>query len=78
MEGLMYGKPIPPERARRWASISVPTLVLDGGASEQFMHTGAQALAEVLPNAKRGTLEGQTHDVNAEALAPVLIEFFKS
>jgi pimeloyl-ACP methyl ester carboxylesterase len=78
MEGLMYGKPLPPERAKRWASISVPTLVLDGGASEQFMHTGADALAEVLPNAKRGTLEGQTHDVNPEVLAPVLIEFLTS
>jgi pimeloyl-ACP methyl ester carboxylesterase len=78
MEGLMYGKPLPPDRAKRWASISVPTLVLDGGASEQFMHTGADALAEVLPNAQRRTLEGQTHDVKPEVLAPVLSDFFKS
>jgi pimeloyl-ACP methyl ester carboxylesterase len=78
MEGLMFGKPIPPERAKRWASISVPTLVIDGGASEPFMHGGAEALAKVLPNARRDTLDGQTHDVNPEVLAPVLVEFFKA
>jgi pimeloyl-ACP methyl ester carboxylesterase len=78
MEGLMYGKPIPADRARRWRSFSVPTLILDGGASEQFMHTGAQAVADIVPNAQRRTLEGQTHDVNPEVLAPVLIEFFRS
>jgi pimeloyl-ACP methyl ester carboxylesterase len=77
MEGLMYGKPIPPDRERRWSSVKVPTLVIDGGASEQFMHTGADALAAVVPNSQRRTLEGQTHDVNPEVLAPVLIEFFK-
>jgi hypothetical protein len=49
--------------------------VIDGGASES-MHTGADALASVLPNAERRTLEGQTHDVAAEVLAPVLVEFF--
>jgi pimeloyl-ACP methyl ester carboxylesterase len=76
MEGLMFGEPIPPERAKSWASMTVPTLVLDGGASEQFMHTGADALAVVIPNAQRHTLDGQTHDVDAEILAPVLAEFF--
>jgi pimeloyl-ACP methyl ester carboxylesterase len=76
MEGLMYGKPLPPERAKRWASISAPTLVLDGGASEQFMHSGADALAKILPDGQRRTLDGQTHDVDSEILAPVLTEFF--
>ncbi len=32
------------------------------------MHHGANALAEILPNAQRRTLEGQTHQVAAEAL----------
>ena len=71
----MSGKPLSPER---WGSVEVPTLVIDGGASGTFMHTGADALASVLPNAERRTLEGQTHDVAAEALAPVLAEFFLS
>jgi len=43
-----------------------------------MMHTGADALAGVLPNARRRTLEGQTHDVAPEVLAPVLAEFFQS
>jgi pimeloyl-ACP methyl ester carboxylesterase len=78
MEGLMSGKPFPPERGSRWASMTVPTLVMDGGASEQFMHSGADALAAVLPSAQRETLEGQTHDVKPEVLAPVLKKFFGS
>jgi hypothetical protein len=41
-----------------------------------FMHATAAALAQAIPYAQQRTLEGQTHDVNVEALAPVLIEFF--
>ncbi len=57
--------------------VKVPTLVLDGGSSPAFMHHAADGLAKVLPNARRRTLEGQTHDVAPEVLAPVLAEFFK-
>ena len=61
------------------AHLAVPTLVMDGGATEwPFMHTTAVALANVIPNAQHCSLEGQTHEVAAEALAPVLIEFFKA
>lgn len=63
--------------AERLSSVTVPTLVIDGGASPAFMHNGAQAVADVLPNAERRTLEGQMHDVAPEVLAPVLVEFFK-
>jgi pimeloyl-ACP methyl ester carboxylesterase len=73
MGDTMSGNPLP---AERWASVTVPTLVIDGGASDAFMHHGAQALADILPNARRRTLEGQMHNVAAEALAPVLDEFF--
>ena len=73
MEGTMSGRALP---AERWASVTAPTLVIDGGAGEAFMHTGADALARILPDAQRRTLEGQTHDVAAEAIAPVLEEFF--
>ena len=71
----MAGKPLP---AQRWASATVPTLVMDGGASPVWIRHAAQALADVLPNAQHRTLEGQTHDVAPEALAPVLKEFFAS
>jgi hypothetical protein len=50
--------------------------VIAGGASFPFMHETAQTLADILPNGQRRTLEGQTHDVAAEAIAPVLEEFF--
>jgi hypothetical protein len=40
------------------------------------MQQAAQAIADAAPNARYGTLEGQTHEVAAEALAPVLTEFF--
>lgn len=59
-------------------SVSVPTLVLSGAKSFDFMHTAADTLAKVIPQAQRKTLEGQTHDVAPEALAPVLKEFFVS
>jgi pimeloyl-ACP methyl ester carboxylesterase len=59
------------------ASITVPTLVMDGGASPAFMHNAAQATAHALPNGQRHTLEGQTHDVAPQVLAPVLVEFFQ-
>ena len=67
----MAGTPL----SGRWQSVMTPTLVLDGGATP-WMTAGADALAAALPNARRRTLAGQTHDVAAEALAPVLKEFF--
>ncbi len=69
------GKPLP---AKRWPSVTVPTLVMDGGKSPTWMRHGMQALAGVLPNAKYRTLEGQTHMLKPEAVTPVLEEFFTS
>jgi pimeloyl-ACP methyl ester carboxylesterase len=67
---------VPTERAAR---LAVPALIMDGGASPYpFMHITATALANAIPNAQHRTLEGQTHEVAAEALAPVLVEFFTS
>jgi len=64
---------VPIERA---AKVTVPTLVMNGSASFPFMHVTATVLAQAIPNAQHRTLEGQTHEVEADALAPVLIEFF--
>jgi pimeloyl-ACP methyl ester carboxylesterase len=61
------------------SDIKIPALVMDGGANlvdRPFMHQSATALAKAMPHAKQRTLEGQTHDVNLEVLAPVLVEFF--
>jgi pimeloyl-ACP methyl ester carboxylesterase len=59
------------------ASVKAPALVLDGGSSPAFMRDAAKAAARALPNGKSRTLEGQTHDVAPEALAPALRDFFK-
>jgi pimeloyl-ACP methyl ester carboxylesterase len=64
---------------KRAANVRVPVLVMDGGANlavMPFMHNTATALAKAMPHAQQRTLEGQTHDVNLEVLAPVLAEFF--
>jgi pimeloyl-ACP methyl ester carboxylesterase len=63
----------------RASHVAEPTLVMDGGANltmMPFMHSTANALAKAIPHAQQRTLEGQTHDVNLEVLAPVLVEFF--
>jgi pimeloyl-ACP methyl ester carboxylesterase len=64
---------VPTERAAR---VAMPALIMDGGASYPFMHVAAKALAKAIPNGQHRTLEGQTHEVSAEALAPALVEFF--
>jgi pimeloyl-ACP methyl ester carboxylesterase len=66
---------IPTERAAR---VNMPALVMDGSESFPFMHTTALALANAMPKGQHRTVEGQTHEVSAEALAPLLIEFFKA
>ena len=66
---------IPHDKAAR---VSAPTLVVDGRASFPFMHTAADALAVAMPDGEQLTLDGQTHDVQPEVLAPLLIDFFKS
>jgi pimeloyl-ACP methyl ester carboxylesterase len=63
---------------KRAAGVSAPALILDGGASYPFMHTTATALADAIPSGQHRTLEGQTHEVAADVLAPVLVEFFSS
>jgi alpha-beta hydrolase superfamily lysophospholipase len=62
--------------AERLAGVATPTLVIDGGASPDWMHNAAQATAAALRDAQQRTLEGQGHEVSPEAVAPVLEEFF--
>jgi len=70
---IMGDYSLPLDRA---ALIEAPTLLMAGGASFPFMHETGRALATVIPNGEVRTLEGQTHDVAPEVLAPVLKEFF--
>ena len=64
------------EPLSRWASVAAPTLVMDGGASPDWMHAGVRALANVLPNATHRTLAGQTHSADPAILAAALVEYF--
>jgi len=67
-----------PATLRKWASVTVPTLVMVGGASPAFFHNGTQALVGLLPNAVYRTLAGQDHGPADEVLTPALVEFFES
>jgi pimeloyl-ACP methyl ester carboxylesterase len=60
----------------RMASVTVATLVIDGGSSFDFMKDAARVLIDALPNAQRRTLEGQTHNVDPKVLAQTLMAFF--
>jgi len=81
MGDTQRGDPLP---LRKWASITVPTLVMDGTMSfgreesHAFMRHGAQELAAILPDARHRILEGQDHGPADDVLAPVLQAFFLS
>jgi len=65
-----------PASMKRWASVKVPTLAMDGGASPEWARNAVRALVEVLPDAQHLTLEGQTHAAAPEVVAPALERFF--
>jgi len=67
---------VPSERA---AAVTAETLVIDGAASLEpmpFMRASAVALAAAIPRARHLVLEGQSHEVDPAAIAPVLSAFF--
>jgi pimeloyl-ACP methyl ester carboxylesterase len=66
-----YSPPL--ERA---AAVTMPTVVLAGGADFPFMRETAQALADAIPNGHVRFLDGQGHDVDRTVLAAELKEFF--
>lgn len=71
-----------PASLEKWATVATPTLVIDGtlfpGQPEPhaFMRHGANALARVLPNATRQTLDGQDHGPSDKTLVPALRAYF--
>ncbi|MGW3075059.1 MULTISPECIES: alpha/beta fold hydrolase [unclassified Kitasatospora] len=58
------------------ATVAVPTLSLDGGDSPEMLRAPARAVAAAVPGAEHRTLDGQTHEVVAEVLAPELVAFY--
>ena len=78
MGDTQRGKQLP---ASRWATATMPTLVLTGGKSETFFHTGGDALAEVLPNAQHRILKDQHHGsvvMSPNVVASEITQFFKA
>jgi pimeloyl-ACP methyl ester carboxylesterase len=61
---------------KRAAGLSIPTLVMNGSVSFPFMYDTARELAKAIPHALHRVLEGQTHNVAPEVLAPLLTTFF--
>lgn len=58
------------------ARVKVPTLVIGGAKSPERLRTAVERTAAAVPGAEPKLLAGQTHNVSAQALAPVLTEFF--
>ncbi len=58
------------------AKVSVHTTVLFGTASFPWIVATARAIAQGLPKATLAGLEGQTHQVAPEVLAPTVARFF--
>lgn len=62
--------------AARLSTITIPTLVMHGGAGAPFMRDVAREISEAIPQAQLRTLADQTHGVSPKVLAPILEEFF--
>jgi pimeloyl-ACP methyl ester carboxylesterase len=63
--------------AARLAVNKAPTLILDGGgAALPWLQAGVRKAVDAMPNARYEALEGQSHDVSNDVIAPVLAAFF--
>jgi pimeloyl-ACP methyl ester carboxylesterase len=63
---------LPLDKAR---SVRAPTLALAAGAAPPFMRETAAALARAMPDARALVLEGATHDLVPDVIAPPLLRF---
>jgi hypothetical protein len=54
----------------------MPILAIGGSKSDAWMQNAQKAIAANLPNAKHKTLVGQNHMVAANAIGPMIKEFF--
>lgn len=74
-DAVMGGGAPPRERL---ASIAVPVLAAAGGASPPWLREATRAVADAAADGTYRVLEGQTHMVDPNVLAPVLAEFLGS
>ncbi|GAA4246234.1 alpha/beta fold hydrolase [Dactylosporangium darangshiense] len=55
-------------------NVAIPATVVAGGASPAFLQNAARETAAALPGARFEVLDGQTHDPDPDALAPLLVK----
>ncbi|GHB16625.1 MULTISPECIES: alpha/beta fold hydrolase [Streptomyces] len=75
MGDTQRGRPLEP---KPWSAVKAPVLVLTGSRSPEGFGRAAQALTEVLPDARHRTLKGLNHGAVVMAprkIAPEIIEF---
>ena len=59
----------------RFASIGVPSLVMNGAKTDPRLREAARTIAAAIPAARHRELPGQTHNVKPRVLAPAVVEF---
>jgi pimeloyl-ACP methyl ester carboxylesterase len=77
LRGLQSGRPLPVER---WRSVTAPTLIMTGGKSEAFFHSGAKALAGMLAHAEHRMIPRQHHGsvaMASQSIVETLVNFWK-
>jgi len=78
---VMFGRDFTPQK-ELLEKITMPVLALSGdvdmlpGVDTSFMAKAAEAIAKMVPHGAYKLLSGQSHDVKAEAISPVLNEFY--
>jgi pimeloyl-ACP methyl ester carboxylesterase len=70
---LMRGFVVPTEEL---AKVSIPALVMGGSKAKPNMRAAVESVAHSIPGSVQKTLQGQTHQVAPEAIAPELVAFF--
>ena len=61
----------------RFAALRTPTLAMHGGKTQDRLKRAIEELAQLLPNARKQVLAGQTHNVSAAVLVPAVVAYFK-
>ncbi|HKX73169.1 MAG TPA: alpha/beta hydrolase [Candidatus Saccharimonadales bacterium] len=77
-KGTQDGTPLP---AKRWSGLTAPVLVMVGAKSEQYFHSGAKALDDLLPSAEYRSLPGVSHGsatMSPKSFIQVVFAFLQS
>jgi hypothetical protein len=67
-----------PSPINRFADVRIPTRLLLGGKSPEWIANAARGLEHLLPAGELTVLDGQTHMLKPKVTAPVVREFFAS